>query len=205
MRYAALDLSSKTGFAVWDGHTAKPLLGTKQLVGWDYDSGTMLELYRKWLGDFLRIHRPQRMAIESWYIPQHNRPGEQFKIDAVTVAKQIMLSGFTQWACKAARIPFTLVTAGQWRKTWYGSARLPQGNDWKLMATDRCRQIEWPAVDHNAAEAAGLLDHLVTEIGKETPPWRSDNLLMPQAFGVKRGGRVLTGVDIDDAITELGL
>jgi hypothetical protein len=177
MRYLALDLSSHTGWACWDGHTAKPLLGTKTLVGWNYDSGSMLELYRKWLGDFLRIHRPQMIGIESWYIPQHG--------DGATIAKQIMLSGFTQWAAKASGTPYKLITAGQWRKTWYGSSRRPEGNDWKLMAKDRCRKIGWDAVDDNAAEAGGLLDHLVTEYGKETPPWRSDHLLMPQAFGVK--------------------
>ncbi|MES2289311.1 MAG: hypothetical protein V4530_06185 [Pseudomonadota bacterium] len=197
MRYAAFDLSSKTGWGVWDGAREKPILGTKQIVGWDYDAGTMLELYRQWLGEFLRLHRPQRIALESWYIAPH--------LDGKTIGKQIMLSGFTQWACKAAKIPFHLVTAGQWRKTWYGSAALPQGNDWKLMASHRCRTIGWDAVDHNAAEAAGLLDHLITQYGRETPPWRSEHMLMPQAYGVKRRGRALTGDDIEQAVGGLGL
>jgi hypothetical protein len=197
MRYAAFDLSSKLGWGAWDGHASKPLLGTKTIVGWDYDSGTMLELYRKWLGDFLRIHRPQKVAIESWYIAPH--------MDGATIGKQIMLSGFTQWACKASGTPFHLVTAGQWRKTWYGSARRPEGNDWKLMAVNRCKALGWEAQDHNAAEAGGILDWLISEVGRETSTWRSEHVLMPEAFGVKgRRNPAITGADIDAAITGLG-
>lgn len=179
MRYAAFDLSSKTGWGVWDGHAPQPQLGVKPIVGWDYDAGSMLELYRKWLGDFLRAHRPQRIGIEAMFIAPH--------LDAPTIFKQVALVSFTQWAAKAAAIPCTLIYSASWRKTWYGSAT-GRTDDFKIMAENRCRDLGWPAPDHNAAEAAGILDHLVTQIGKETPPWRSEHLFMPEPDRVRRRG-----------------
>jgi len=171
MRYAAFDISSKTGWGVWDGHAPQPTLGVKTIVGWDYDAGSMLELYRKWLGDFLRAYRPQRVGIEALFLAPH--------LDFPTIGKQVALVSFTQWACKAAGVPCSLIYAASWRKSWYGSAR-GRTDDFKNMAVNRCLDLGWDAPDHNAAEAGGILDHLVTEIGKETPPWRSSHLLMPE-------------------------
>lgn len=171
MRYAAFDISSKTGWGVWDGHAPQPTLGTKTIVGWDYDAGSMLELYRQWLGEFLRAHRPQRIGIEALFLGAHG--------DFVTIGKQVALVSFTQWAAKAAKIPCSLIYAASWRKSWYGSAN-GRTDDFKNMAVNRCLDLGWNAVDHNAAEAAGVLDHLITEIGKETPTWRSTHLMMPE-------------------------
>lgn len=177
MRYAALDLSSHTGWGCWNGLAPQPTLGTKTIVGWSYDTGSMLELYRKWLGSFIAAYQPNMVAIESWYIPQH--------MDATTIGKQIAVSAFTQWALKKAGIEVHLVTSTSWRKSWYGTAR-GKTEEFKRKAVDRCRQLEWPIDDHNSAEAAGLLDYLVTEIGRETPPWRSNHLFMPIESELKR-------------------
>lgn len=169
MRVAAFDISSRTGWAVHDGVRAQPILGTKQIVGWTYDSGTMLELYRKWLGEFLRVHRPQMVCIEGWYIAPH--------LDGETIGKQIQLVGFTQWAMKAANIPCHLVTAGQWRKHWHGTAA-GKGEWHKRKATRIGEALGWEGQDHNAFEAGGLLDYAITCIAKETTPWRDKALFI---------------------------
>lgn len=164
MRFAALDISSRTGWAAWDGTSPAPVLGTKQLVGWQYDAGTMLELYRKWLGDFLQIHRPDAMFIEGWFIAPH--------LDAVTIGKQVALVSFTQWALKAARIPSYIFTVAEWRKGYFGSAK-GKAEQFKRKAMHYCDEMDWAYPDHNAAEAAGILDHGICKIGRVTPPWRS--------------------------------
>jgi Holliday junction resolvasome RuvABC endonuclease subunit len=169
MRFAALDLSSKSGWAAWDGQSPNPVLGTKQLVGWQYDAGSMLELYRKWLGDFFAIHRPDMIAVENWYIPPH--------MDATTIGKQIQLAGFTQWACKAAKIECHMVTSASWRKSWFGHAR-GKTEDFKRRALHRCDELGWAYPDHNAAEAAGILDWLITQKARQMPPWRSHPLFI---------------------------
>lgn len=171
MRAAALDLSSKTGWAVWNGSSGRPELGTKQLVGFQYDNGTMLELFRKWLGPWLRMHEPEIIFIERWLIAGH--------MDGTTIGKQIMLAGFTEWACKAAGIKTVLVTSAQWRKFCYGKASLAPGEDWKTKATGRCRHLGWEFPDHNAAEAGLILDWGLCTVGKVNPPWR-DDLLLPR-------------------------
>lgn len=176
MRYGALDISSKTGWAVWDGHTARPFLGRKTLVGWSYDSGSMLEFYRLWLGDFIRIHRPDIVAVEGWIIAAH--------LDATTIGKQIQLAGFTEWAMKKAGIRCIPVAAATWRKTFHGTGRA-SGDEFKTWAKKRCDILGWEYEDDNAAEAGGLLHHAITQIGRENPPWRDH-----PCFNL-RGGAVL--------------
>lgn len=170
MRVAALDLSSRTGWAVWNGSAGRPMLGTKKLVGWDYDEGDFLEFYRLWLGDFLRVHQPELIAIERWFLPEH--------ADGKTIGNQIGLSYFTRWACKAARIKSVYVTAAQWRKHAFGSAA-NNGTDWKRRATQRCDHLGWEYSDHNAAEAGLILDWAIVTVAKHNPPWR-DDMLMPR-------------------------
>jgi Holliday junction resolvasome RuvABC endonuclease subunit len=169
MRVAAFDLSSKTGWAVWDGISKQPTLGTKEIVGWQYDAGTRLELYRKWLGAFIGAHRPQMIVIEGWFIAPH--------LDGATIGAQIGLCQFTQWAFKAAGVPCHLVTAGQWRKHWHGTAA-GKGEWHKRKACEIATRLGWTYSDHNAAEAAGLLDYAICHIAKETTPWRDDWLLV---------------------------
>lgn len=163
MRAAALDLSSKTGWAAHDGASPLPVLGTKPIVGWGYDAGSMLELYRKWLSDFVKIHRPEVMFIEAWFIAPH--------LDAVTIGKQVALATFTQWAMKTAGIPTHLITVNAWRNGYFGSAA-GKADYFKRKAMRYCDELGLQYPDHNAAEAMGILDHGLVSIARVMPPWR---------------------------------
>lgn len=182
MRLAAFDLSSNTGIAVWDGVAGRPTLFTKKLVGWDFQPADFLELWRVYLGDFLKTYRPQAVMIESWYIPQHQSvdpvTGERsgFKIDGKTVGNQVGLSYFTQWALKASGCKVHMVTAAQWRKHAFGSSR-NNGTDWKVRAKNRCQYLGWDYKTDNDAEAALILDCLATSVLGLKTPWRDDMLL----------------------------
>lgn len=169
MRAIALDLSSKTGWAAYDGKSPAPVLGTKQIVGWQYDAGSMLELYRKWLSDFVKIHQPEIVFIEGWFIAPH--------LDGLTIGKQVALVSFTQWAMKAAGIPCHIFTVAQWRKGYFGSAA-GKADYFKRKACYYCEQLGWAYPDHNAAEAAGILDYGLTSKARITPPWRSHEIFI---------------------------
>lgn len=164
MRAVALDLSSKSGWAAWDGQSPNPVLGTKPIVGWAYDAGTMLELYRKWLSDFIKIHRPEVMFIEAWFIAAH--------LDATTIGKQVALATFTQWAMKTAGVRTHLITVNSWRKSYFGHAG-GKAEYFKRKAMLYCDELGWAYPDHNAAEAAGILDHGLMVICRQQPPWRT--------------------------------
>ena len=171
MRIAALDLSSKCGWAVWEPGRARPLLGTKKLVGFSYDEGSMLEFYRLWFNDFLTTHQPDLLALESWYIPPH--------MDGATIGKQIMLHGMTMWRAKKRKVRVEKVTAAQWRKHAFGSSR-NNGTDWKVRARERCDYLGWTYPDHNAAEAGLILDWAIVTQARLNPLWR-DDILMAKA------------------------
>lgn len=168
MRVGALDLSSRTGWAAWSDPAARPTLGTKKLLGWDYDEASMLEFYRLWLGDWLRTFKPEIVAVERWFIAPH--------MDGATIGKQIMLAGFTMWALKSAGVKPCLVTSAEWRKHAFGSSR-NNGTDWKRRAMQRCDFLGWDAIDHNAAEAGLILDWAIVQKAKKNPPWRDDVLM----------------------------
>lgn len=179
MRAAALDLSSRTGVATWDGRAGRPLLSTKKLVGYDYAIEDTLELWRVWLGDFIKTHRPELVIIEEFVVALYDDakdPERRPQVNGQAILRLAGLSTFTRWACKKAGAKVAVVTAAQWRKHAFGSAR-NNGTDWKQRARQRCDYLGWEYPDHNAAEAGLILDWGLCAIGKVNPPWRDDSLM----------------------------
>lgn len=176
MRIAALDLSSHTGWAAWDGKSPAPQLGVKHLVGWGYDQGSMLEFWRVWLGDFFAAHDPEIVGIEAWMLPQHG--------DAETIKRQAALLGFTEWACKASGRRAVVIHAASWRKSFLGTGR-GKTEEFKAKAMAACAALGWAAPDHNAADAAGVLHH-VCEMAEIVTPWRDPHLFYVQTGKPKR-------------------
>lgn len=173
MKVAAFDLSSQTGWAVWDGVSAIPTLGKKRVLHWDRDEGIMLEHWRQWLGRFLREHAPEAVAVEAPALGNHT--------DAPTIYRQAMIRGFVLWGCHQLQIPTYSIPPSSWRKSFIGFGRIPKGTGqtWKVLACKRCTALGWEYPDHNAAESGGVLNHLVTEILGITPPWAGDRLSLP--------------------------
>ncbi|MEA3537632.1 MAG: hypothetical protein U9R73_00715 [Pseudomonadota bacterium] len=169
MRLLTFDLGKYTGWAAWDGKSSLPSHKMKTLVGWDYEPAAFLAFQRKWLGEMLKVHRPEVVAIERWYLPQHG--------DGKTIAQQIALSFFFQWALRSAGIPFHILQPNQWRKETFGKAVLNTGEDWKTKALNRvaARGIEG-VTDHNEAEAILLMDWLATHY-RFNLPWRTERLV----------------------------
>ena len=162
VRIAAFDISSKLGWAAWDGAAPRPVFDMKPVVGFQYDAGSMLELYRKWLGTWLRAYQPELLVIEAWIVAAHG--------DADTSAKLIQLSGFTQWACKTLGVATVLVPASTWRKEVYGTGRGTSA-EWKRKAKERVRSYGMSPPDDNAAEAVLILEYAIKRYGKTVAPW----------------------------------
>lgn len=180
MRVGALDLSSKTGHAAWNGTAERPVLGTKTLVGWQYDVGTMLEFWRRWLGDWIRTHQPEYVAVEAPFIPDHG--------GGDVILKQAGLFAFTMWAFKSANIRAEQVHSASWRKHFIGCGMLDRrdsrvqrgekpGEAMKRLAVMRARALGWDFPDHNAAEAGGILTWAINERLQLAAPWRDQGLL----------------------------
>lgn len=135
----------------------------------------MLERFRLWLGKMLLEHDPQVIAVEDSAMGGHS--------DAPTIARQAMLRGMIAWAAHHKQVPLYAVHPSTWRKTFIGfgsrGKRAREDCNWKQLSLQRARSLGWSPSDHNAADAAGILDHLTfRELGLLTP-WRrqSDSFL----------------------------
>lgn len=126
----------------------------------------MLEHWRLWLGTFLVDHAPDVVAIEGAANGSHGNAASENRL--------AMLRGFALWGFHQAGVRAFQVPPSTWRKTFIGfGKRRPGDPDWKVLANRRCRALGWTAVDHNAAEAGGVLDHLLTKESPTPPPWRA--------------------------------
>lgn len=178
MRVAAFDLSSRTGLAHWEPGMARPRLRTKKLVGYDYRVEDTLELWRLFLGSYLREARPQIVVIEEFVAAMYEdaKNPDRVSVNGQAILRLAGLSTFTRWCCKMAGAKVVIATAGQWRKHVFGSAR-HNGTDWKVRAKQRVDYLGWEYDSHDAAEAGLILDYGIVTQAKLNPPWRDDALM----------------------------
>lgn len=168
MRALAFDLSSRTGWAAWDGVSPLPTLGKKRVLHFDRGEGEMLEHWRLWLGSMLAEHRPDVIACEAPAMGAHS--------DQPTIYRQAMLLGMVAWAAHVSGIPRHAIGPATWRKSFigFGTRGKRVGVDWKALALQRARALGADPPDHNSAEAFGVLDNLITVQLKLDAPWRAE-------------------------------
>lgn len=172
MRAMSFDLSSHIGYGVWDGVAPVPTLDKKRVLHWDRDEGVMLEAFRIWLGQKIKEHDPQVIAVEAPAMSNTHT-------DVPTIYRQAMLRGMVCWGAHKLQIPVYSFPNSTWRKTFigFGTRRVPKGQpktNWKRLARERCKMLGWDDKgSHDVAEAGGVMDHLITTELKIAAPWRS--------------------------------
>jgi hypothetical protein len=170
----ALDLSVKsTGFACWSEGHAEPVHGTWELAG---------DIQHAPRG-YVRLHRNLRDLNEKVPIdliafedplPPHAVHG-QTSIDVLKASAGI--AAHVQSFAEAMGIRYRAVHQATWRRHFLGPQ--PRGTktpDLKHMAMQRCRELGFNPIKHDAAEALGLLDYQLSLEGI-IPPWRQANIL----------------------------
>lgn len=173
MRALGLDLSSRIGWAIWDGASPLPVLGKKRVLHFDRDEGFMLEALRQWLGSLLKDHAIEAVAVEGPAMGAHS--------DAPTIYRQAMIHGMVAWACHCLQLPRYSVSPASWRKSFIGFGARGKRRDvnWKGLALQRARALGADPPDHNSAEAFGVLDYLLfIQLGL-MPPWRLPEVISP--------------------------
>jgi hypothetical protein len=104
-----------------------------------------------WLWRRIVLGRPDVLAIEK-PLPPHRATGvTQFRTSLITLGLYGTLIGIAK-AAGTTVVPAHIAT---WRKHILGRGNL-SGDDAKRAMMTLCRQLNWPAVDHNAAEAGGI-------------------------------------------------
>jgi crossover junction endodeoxyribonuclease RuvC len=152
----ALDISSKTGFAC-DGHIeGRPVSGVIRLPkasgddesGWNL--GPLFADYRRQLASLLIVVQPDICAFEAPLQLMHGGHAA-VRTSQNTVRLLFGLAGITEGLLSEKNVRGYEANLATVKKHFAGSGRAE-----KEAMVARCRQLGWPAEDHNAADACGL-------------------------------------------------
>lgn len=145
-----LDLSSHAGWATCAGDGTRPASGVWELP-WTNEIrniGGMLHRLDTAMTKVIKAREVKMCAIE-----------EPFQSYGAKSAKiQLMLwnlVGTAQMVCHRENVDYVIVQPQRWRTLFVGSGNMGT-DEAKDAAVERCRELDWPAQDHNAAEACGI-------------------------------------------------
>ncbi len=149
----ALDLASKTGFALAAHPDAAPIHGSKRFSDGAEPLGRVLFKYWRWLNDMRAVHRLARVVYEA----PINASGHT--TEATTAILRGLVSTTALW-CEMAGVPcvpghLSSVRASFCAKGWRGDA--------KAAVIEACRMRGWEPVDDNAADALALLAYKASQ------------------------------------------
>jgi hypothetical protein len=169
-----LDLSIRsTGFAFWPEGDPKPQCGTWELAGGVAHAARAFVRLHRHLQDIYAAAGGLSSIVYEDTVPPHMLKGHS---DAATIKALAGLAGHVESFCAAIGIQCQAVGLSTWRRHFVGS--IPRGTksaDWKHMAMQRCRELGFDVIKHDAAEACGLLDYQLSVEGI-IPPWRESVL-----------------------------
>lgn len=149
----ALDVATKTGVAFGRPGEVPRLEtidfrhGKNDELTWIYGRATL------WMATKLRDDPPDLVVIEKPVPPSAAFGHTNHDTSMITIGMFGIFCGIVH--CKSIRLEIAPIST--WRKCFLGKGNYP-GNVAKQMCVDRCKLLGWDAPDHNAAEAAGILE-----------------------------------------------
>jgi hypothetical protein len=172
----ALDIATKTGWALFEEGMTRPHMGSLTLKTKNQGNGFAGENLRKLIAEKHEIYGIEYLVFESQHIGK--------KINPQLVYMLIGLGMMTEWMAHRMKAQCFTVDIGTWRKHFIGTGGL--GRDAaKKKAIDMCRSYGWAPADDNEADACGILDYFLSlpAIAQHyTRPWRDQQIM--QGFRV---------------------
>lgn len=177
MDILALDLSkSNTGWARWDGISARPTYGSLKL-GSAY--ANRLDTYRAFHKFWVEIRLfkdPEFVSIEAPANPAHFKYPTKFDNDR----KLIGLVEVAWYFCMCIGLSLgnvREVPVSSWRVPFIGrQKRGTAREDLKSLTMRRCKELGFHGINSDEADAIGLLTYEIQMRG-ETPPWTAHEQL----------------------------
>jgi hypothetical protein len=166
--HLALDLSKRScGWALFTEGDAMPLYG-HWVLGSEYSTRgqpfvnlhvKMNELHGLYAFETVTYEKPLNLGMGSAATNEE------------TLFTLLGLAAHVESFCAAKRIRrVNEIHQATWRKHFLG--RMPRGKksaDLKAMAMERCRQLGFAPATHDAAEAIGILEYQLNNLGITTP------------------------------------
>lgn len=147
----ALDVATHTG--VCDGAPGdKPRLSTQKWRATpDEDISVVYARAVGWMATRLKDDPPALVVIEQPVPPSAAWGSTNHQTTLITIGLFGIFCGIA--ACK--NIEVLVAPISSWRKFALGAGNF-KGKIAKQKAVELCKQLGWPAADHNAAESAGI-------------------------------------------------
>lgn len=180
MAVLALDLASKSGWALYEKNMQRPFSGSELFKRPTGTNGEALEKLRKLMADQHAMHGLTDIVFEAQHISD--------QINPQTVYLLIGMGAMVEWFGHRIGARTFPVDIGTWRKHFLGKGSFKQAKDAigvkrgptgrqqaKAKSIDACNSLGWFPKDDNAADALGVLDYYLSlpPIARMYPrPWR---------------------------------
>jgi hypothetical protein len=184
----ALDIGTKTGWALHQPGMERPFFGTLPLPASPLEVGAPILALHEFLSDRHQMHGGLTdIVFEAQHMGTPGKPDPETGkrkggIDMNVVYKLCALGGHVEYFAHCVHAKCFKVYIGTWRKHFCGSGRLNRKQA-KMSAIDECNRIGIDPPDDNAAEAMGILDYYLSLKridGKPYPrPWRDAGFFTP--------------------------
>lgn len=173
--FLALDLSGKaTGWAFWNGESARPVSGIWSLTNALTDHGTMFMNLHQRMNDHFKLMPADIVFYEE---PISLGPGA-VQTNRDTVFTLIGLAAHVDSFCAAKSVrKLRSVNQKSWRRHFIGSMRRDvKTKALKAYAVERCHQLGIRPSRHDEAEAIGILSYACA-MEDIVPPWEAGEVL----------------------------
>ena len=186
----ALDIATKTGWALHQPGMQRPFFGTLSLAVTPGRVGPPMNGLYEFLTDRHRMHGGLTdIVFEAQHVGFNGRKNKKGKetggIDPKVLEKLYGLAGMVEWFAHCVEAKCFKVHIGTWRKHFCGSGNMDRQES-KMTAMDRCHRLGIDPPDDNAAEAMGILDYYLSLkkiAGRPYPrPWRDVGFMQPLGF-----------------------
>jgi hypothetical protein len=149
----ALDLATRTGFALERRDGQPPLLGSALMSG-GMHPGRKGADYIDWLGSFIKVNRPERIIYEAPFMSADVKDKDGRPIgNAKTLEWLVGIAFVTDILAYRFSVPVSKLATQSARRLFTGSGRSD-----KDVVMAECRRRGWNPQDKDAADAACLLD-----------------------------------------------
>lgn len=145
----ALDLASKTGWALAAHPDAKPLSGSKRFNDGGEPLGRWLLRYWSWLNDMRAVHRVAAVVYEAPIDTAGQTTAQVLEVLRGLVSVTALWAEMAGVPCQPAHL--SSIRASFCAPGWRG--------DPKKAVMEACRMRGWEPTDHNAGDALALLAH----------------------------------------------
>lgn len=170
--WLALDLSlSSTGFVLWEGGDAEPVMGHWQLSDLKWRSRGYVRLHK----ELLALHRATPIDEICFEEPltQASLSGQT---NVATLQALAGLAAHAESFAAAVGASIRPVNIASWRRHFLGRiARGTKSVDLKAMTGTRCRELGFKPACNDESDAFGILDYQLSVCGI-IPPWRQNIL-----------------------------